>query len=62
MIKHLDIAAESFLFIWSSSYDEPELGGLSWHYSTTSVDSAFVSHTDENDNLTSQLIPTSQRA
>ncbi|XP_078324156.1 prolow-density lipoprotein receptor-related protein 1-like isoform X2 [Crassostrea virginica] len=46
----------------SSSYDEPELGGLSWHYSTTSVDSAFVSHTDENDNLTSQLIPTSQRA
>ncbi|XP_056011718.1 low-density lipoprotein receptor-related protein 2-like isoform X2 [Ostrea edulis] len=33
---------------------------LSWQYSSSSVDSAFVSHIDENDNLTSQLLPSSQ--
>ncbi|XP_061164522.1 vitellogenin receptor-like [Saccostrea echinata] len=32
-------------------------GELRWQHSTTSVDSAFVSHSDENDPLTSQLIP-----
>ncbi|XP_062612740.1 low-density lipoprotein receptor-related protein 4-like [Saccostrea cucullata] len=39
----------------SDVMEDPE--GLRWQHSSASVDSAFVSHTEENDELTSQLIP-----
>uniref|UniRef100_K1QFA9 Low-density lipoprotein receptor-related protein 2 n=1 Tax=Magallana gigas TaxID=29159 RepID=K1QFA9_MAGGI len=45
-----------------SGIDSEDHGGLSWQYSTMSVDSAFISHVDENDDLTSQLISTNQKA
>lgn len=45
-----------------NGFDSEDHGRLSWQYSTMSVDSAFISHADENDNLTSQLISTNQKA